>query len=524
VSGVRQVLGGHPEQGLTPQRLARLLREAEAGDATAYLELAEAIEERWLHYGSVLRTRKYAVSQLEITVEAASDAAADERDAELVREWLDRDELQDDLFDVMDAVGKGYSVCELIWRTEARRWWPERVEWRDPRWFGVDRVDGRTLRLRGESGQAEDLPAFKYICHRYKAKSGIGIRGGLARGACWPYLFQNYTVKDWVVFAEVYGQPLRVGKYHPGATTEEKDVLLRAVTAIGADAAAIIPENMLIEFIRAEGSATSADVYKHLVEHLDQSVSKHVLGQTATTDAIAGGHAVGREHQLVRQDIETADARALGGTLTRDLAIPLVILNHGPRERYPKIRIGRAEQTDMAQLTGALEKLVPLGLKVSMADIRTRMGLPEPKPDEELLTPPAPPPDPFAARPPGGGEPGGGGAERPPPGAGDDDGDDDGAGPQARRAAHAAGAAGPSVFDALAEGMADWEALTGPVLAPVRAEIAAASSLEELRDRLGPELAGMDSARLTELLARAGFAARTAGALGLDPEEDVPDA
>ena len=57
VCGVRQVLSGHPAQGLTPVRLARLLRAAEDGDPMAYLELAEEMEEKDLHYRSVLATR-----------------------------------------------------------------------------------------------------------------------------------------------------------------------------------------------------------------------------------------------------------------------------------------------------------------------------------------------------------------------------------------------------------------------------------------------------------------------------------
>jgi hypothetical protein len=73
ITGVRQVLSGHPAAGITSGSLASILRAAEDGDPTSYLELAEDIEERDLHYQGVLGTRKRAVSQLEITVEAAAD-------------------------------------------------------------------------------------------------------------------------------------------------------------------------------------------------------------------------------------------------------------------------------------------------------------------------------------------------------------------------------------------------------------------------------------------------------------------
>lgn len=39
VTGVRQILSGHPAQNLTPQRLTALLLAAEQGDALAYLSL-----------------------------------------------------------------------------------------------------------------------------------------------------------------------------------------------------------------------------------------------------------------------------------------------------------------------------------------------------------------------------------------------------------------------------------------------------------------------------------------------------
>src|SRR4051794_16915564 len=67
MAGVRSIQTGHPAQGLTPVRLAQLLRAAETGDPIGYLELAEEMEEKDLHYLSVMGTRKRAISQLPIT-------------------------------------------------------------------------------------------------------------------------------------------------------------------------------------------------------------------------------------------------------------------------------------------------------------------------------------------------------------------------------------------------------------------------------------------------------------------------
>jgi phage gp29-like protein len=68
-----------------------------------------------------------------------------------------------------------------------------------------------------------------------------------------------------------------------------------------------------------------------------------VLGQTNTTDAQAGGLGSGQAqvHNEVRGDIERADAKLLAATLNRDLVVPMVILNRGVRDKYPRLKIGR---------------------------------------------------------------------------------------------------------------------------------------------------------------------------------------
>jgi len=391
--GVRQPIGGHPAQGLTPQRLARILREAEEGDPTRYLELAEEMEEKEPHYFAVMQTRKRQVSQLTITVEPASDAAPDVANAALVQEFIDRGELEDDLFDILDAVGKGFSVTEIVWDMSGRQWMPQRLEWRHPQWFEFDR-EGGTRILRREPAGPVELEPFKFICHKAHAKSGLPIRSGLARVAAWAYLFKNYAVKDWMQFVEVYGQPLRVGRYPPSASADDRSVLLSAVAAIGADAAAIIPEGMTIEFVKDATGRQTSEIYRELAEYLDSAISKAVLGQTLTTqEGDSGSFALGQVHDAVRADIERSDARQLAATLNRDLVRPIVDLNRGPQAAYPAIRIGRDEQADVPKLAEALAKLVPLGLRVRQGEVRAKLGLEEPEDGDELLAPSASSPE-----------------------------------------------------------------------------------------------------------------------------------
>lgn len=511
--GVRSIASGHPAQGLTPEKLAGILRSAEDGDAVAYLELAEEMEEKELHYLSVLGTRKRAVSQLPIEVEAASDDPEHEADAQLIRDWLKRDTLETELFDILDAVGKAYSVTEIVWQFTSKAWLPSKLKWRDPRWFEFDRVDGETLLLKG-LGAPEPLAGFKYITHVHPAKSGIPIRGGLARAASWSYLFKNYSVKDWVTFMDAYGMPLRVGRYDNGATEDNIRLLMRALSMLGSDAAAAFPKSMEVEFIDRKGGE-QGDLFERFATYCDLQVSKAVLGQTATTDAVAGGLGSGQStvHNDVRKDIEKADAKLLAATLNRDLAQPIVMLNRGVRDAYPRICIGRPEAEDVKSFLEVVDAAVKNGVPVGVSTFRRRTGLEEPKPGEELL---------------GQAKPANTGAEpnKSLPAREKDPASPDGAktaetrlleplkGQEIgdRKATAAAKAADDDAIAAAAAGAtSDFEPLLEPILAPIEQLLGDAGSLDEVRDRLAEATDGMDVDGIRELLAQASFAARLAG-------------
>ena len=484
ISGVRRHDAFHPAAGLTPGRLAGILRQSIDGDPEHYLALAEDMEERDLHYAGVLGVRKRQVAGLEITVEAAGDDTQSVAAAELVREVIDRDGFQDEAVDILDAIGKGFSCTEIIWDMSGKDWRPKRLAWRDPRWFTFDPIDGETPLLRDPTGNLP-LNPYQWIFHSAKVKSGLPVRGGIARAVAWTFLFKSFTVKDWAIFCEAYGQPLRLGKYDAGASEADKQILLEAVSNIGVDYAAIIPQSMAVEFVEAKLSG-SHELYEKRADWLDRQVSKVVLGQTATTDAIAGGHAVGKTHDHVREDIEQADARQLAATLNRDLVRPLVDLNIGRQKKYPRLVIGRAEEIDADKYIDRVEKFVRIGGKVGMSTVRDKIGIPDPGEDEELL------------------------AARAPTLA------DVGKAPIKPKPEDANSARGPrqnrdAIDDATAELTADWEPLVSPIVAGLEAEIANATSLKEVEALLARRFADLDVAAMTELLARAAFAARLAG-------------
>lgn len=388
----RDLWSGGLVAGLTPERLASILDKVRRGDIPAeYLEIAGELEERDAHYRSVLSTRKHAIEGLEMYVQSAGD----DKDALAIAEAVTEDiaehaDMMDLRKNALDALGKGFSVNEIIWNTSGSRWKPDTFIFRDPRWFAYNKETGM-LSLRDVYGmELSPLDPYKFIIHEPNLLSGKQITSGLSFTALFYWLVKTYDVTSWAAFADRFGYPVRLGKYGRKATKEDIATLKRAVAAIGSDVGAVIPDSMVIDIIESKTTSGTSEVYEKIADWSDKQLSKLVLGQTASAEGTPGKLGDSQDQQAVRQDILKADVRQLEQTLNRDLVIPYVKFNFGTQERYPKLKIKYVEPKNVQLIVDSVTKLVPLGLKVKPQEMNALLGLSSPEKDDEVLTAPSP--------------------------------------------------------------------------------------------------------------------------------------
>lgn len=395
----RPPFSGHLAFGIDPQRLGAIVRASDNGSSLEWHILAEEMEELFTHYSSTLAKRRRQVSQLPVTVSAAKSDTDAEKEAfeehvELVRDWLDAEVLQGALFHVLDGVGKGFSVHELIWEQipgvngKPGRAWPSGLTYLPQRFFEFDPLDGKTLLLRSENG-FEQLVPHKFLVHLHPAKSGNIVRSGIARQVAFIWAYAMFNLKDWALFVQAYGQPIRVGKYSAGASEADKRVLWQAVRSIAGDVAAIIPDSMNMEFVEVSDRAAGASIYEKRMDWLNREVSKLLLGGTAGTEALHGGHAVGQEHRAAEQDVERFDAGLLNVSINTQIIPAMVAFTFGPQRAYPRLFIGRPEETPLPQFIDGMARLIPLGLRVRQSDILARFQLETPEDDDEIMRVPS---------------------------------------------------------------------------------------------------------------------------------------
>lgn len=387
----------HPANDLTPARLGLLLRDAEQGDILAQSDLFSDVEERDLHIQSELAKRRRAVTLLPwALVPRANATDAEKKISETLTELIESiEELPELLFDLTDAIAKGFSAVEIEWaRRRDGLWVPKRFHFRDQRLFKIARMAGsEEVRLNDMSAQGQRLQQLGWILHRSKARSGSMVRAPLFRTLVWAFLPKAFALNDWSEFLEVYGYPMRLGKYSPAATSDERSTLLRAVVDLGRRAGGIIPESMNISLLDAVTGDPEA--FHAMVSYQDKLISTAILGGTLTTqaDGKSSTNALGNVHNEVRMDLRDDDAQNLAATLTRDLVLALGTVNGLVDDplRCPRWQFDTQEAEDLTAYADALPKLVGVGMQIDADWAHERLKIPKAStPANALKTPTSP--------------------------------------------------------------------------------------------------------------------------------------
>ncbi|MBJ8744039.1 DUF935 domain-containing protein [Citrobacter farmeri] len=379
----------HPSSGITPNRAAIVLRDAERGDLTAQADLAFDMEEKDTHLFSELSKRRLAIQSLPWSIQPPKDATPQEKkDAAMLDEMLqDAAWFEDGIFDAGDAILKGYSMQEIEWGWLGKQRVPVALHWRDPALFCTPESNLNQLRLRDGSADGVELQPFGWFRHQAKSRSGYAGTLGLVRTLVWPFIFKNYSVRDFAEFLEIYGLPMRVGKYPTGATSREKSTLMQAVMDIGRRAGGIIPMGMALEFQSAADG--QADPFQAQISWAERSMSKAILGGTLTTEAgDKGARSLGEVHNEVRKEIRNADLRQLRRSVNRDLIYPLLAVNSRTTLdpcRLPGIVFDSGEYEDLSMFAEAIPKLAA-GMPVPVSWIQEKLNIPQPNGNEPVFT------------------------------------------------------------------------------------------------------------------------------------------
>ncbi|QGM80670.1 DUF935 domain-containing protein [Otariodibacter oris] len=390
IIGTGRVLSDHPSYRINPSKMKRIFEDAENGDITAQHELFMDIEEQDSSIFSNLQTRKRATLGVDWSIVAPRDATPqEEKLCDEVRDFFHQfSQLEDLVMDCMDAVGHGFSALEVDWAFNGKVWYPRAFIHRPQSWFLWDKTDNLLLKTPNNPN-GEPLRPYGWVIHTHKSRSTQAARNNLFRTLAWLYMFKHYSIYDFAEFLELYGMPIRIGKYGSGATRQEKDTLKRALVEIGHNAAGIMPDSMSVELHNVATGSAGSNPFLSMVDWCEKSIARLILGQTLTSgaDGKSSTNALGQVHNEVRHDLLVSDVKQLGQTFTKQIILPYLLLNfpNVDPNRIPSFEFDTKETADLALFADSLPKLVDIGLPIPVEWAREKLGIPEVQESDAIL-------------------------------------------------------------------------------------------------------------------------------------------
>ncbi len=240
--------------GMTPTRVRALLQAADAGQPQGLFDLYAEMQQKWPRLASVAATRRLALTGLEWQLEPADESAAAQRAADYGREALRKiGRLSDVLGHLAGAIGHGLAVGELVWERGALA---DIVPVPYSRLVG-DPDEPWRLCVRTEEEPARGVPLDaqprKWIVHQPRGEGARPFDGGLLRPSVGLFVAQHLSFRDWLVYSQIAGMPLRVAQFEPGLPDSEQDALLRVMEQLGTDAVAVMSKNVELKLLEARG-------------------------------------------------------------------------------------------------------------------------------------------------------------------------------------------------------------------------------------------------------------------------------
>jgi phage gp29-like protein len=378
----------NPYEGFTDlpfERVVSILKSAESGDTERWADLTRRMLSSDDHLCSVYETRingvagsKWKLTPGESKPELADLAKRAADDCERVLKALPG--FRRSMRDLLDGVGVGWSIAEIIWEQRGDEWVPADLIWIHPRRFrfdefftpylwddglaGIDASErGQPMSTRvGASGMA--LTANKYIVHIPRVLPNYPTSSGLLLACVRPWWTKLWAQKFQLSGAELAGNPRYMATAPQSAPANVFEELLDNLNQLSADGVAAFREGTQVQ-VQAPLAQGAGGVWDSIRMHCDAAFSKTILGSTLNVEIGSGGGnraAAESQSDMTITPRITADSVSLWETLSRDLLRPYLVFN---RHRYggivPPIPLGemvlhepRAEIDELLVRTGAV--------------------------------------------------------------------------------------------------------------------------------------------------------------------------
>lgn len=382
VQNPRRIPGLYTEEfsGLTSSSLKIYIEASRKGLNFYKGLLFEELRKRDLHIGGVCQSRKRAVIGKKYNI-----ICEWEEGKQLVEAMLANLDLVRFTSNILEAELQGVSLFEIDYGVENGKIIPINQR-RIPNYLylyddiadeykllDVTQNDGYNLRMIASMASTgfEDrvnLSRLKMVdvspdkileVESIDSDNANGFRNGCIDAILWGYFLKNYGLKDYSVYLELFGNPMRVGKYDEiGVNDKLMSEFRNAIKEMGNLSYAVIPKSFEIEFPGDTNKASTTNLFDKYLQYIDDAISVRVLGQTLTTKiGQKGSYSAAQVHKTVKEEVEQSDMKLVEMTIN-ELIKRVVKMNYANAPDMPKFEYISEEGVDIKKTKAETIKIV----------------------------------------------------------------------------------------------------------------------------------------------------------------------
>jgi len=363
---------------LTPVMLSNIFREANTGHILRQADMFEWLVEKDGHIAGERSKRVTAMQSVDFFLTKSGSQKVDD----FVSEVLKNLKVERHLSTLQDAVCKGFVCLELYWHNSKTKTIPVQFKYLPQKQFTFVGDEGYMLKyprlITDDDQHGLVIPPYKLVFHQHDDEINYPSRSGLFRLCSIYFLIKHYSTKDWATYNEIFGMPLRLGKYGAGATQIDIDNLVSGLKNLGSDASAVISEQTEIEFVSAIKTLSGTNIYRELSDFCNSEISKALIGSAQSSDTKnAGSYASDKAKNEVREDLIQADSYAIGKTITEQIIRPVVGFNFGWDAPIPEYQPMWEASKDYLKMSKWMTELLKTGVHIPHDYILESFNIPK---------------------------------------------------------------------------------------------------------------------------------------------------
>lgn len=239
------------------------------------------------------------------------------------------------------------------------------------------------------TGELRGMPTEKFILHTYQKEFDNHYGESDLRAAYRFWFLKVNFFRYWGMYLERFGIPLAIGKSGTSTlSTTDQEKFRKLVANLQAGMSAVLPKDLEIEF--KEAARTDRGTFQQAIDACDTRIARAVLMPTLL--GLSAGQSTG---SLARSQTEAdtfdmvlgGDTRSVQDALNEQLVRPLVEMNYGKQEEYPKFCFKPMREEDKKTFVVAWADAVSKNAAKSTLEtdkhVRSLLGFPEMTPEEE---------------------------------------------------------------------------------------------------------------------------------------------